>query len=149
MSITCTRKLHWSMGHRLVNHEGGCAHLHGHNYRAEITAIAQGHLDNIGRVIDFSVLKQVYDTWIQKEWDHGFLLNIEDKPGIQAMRAFLACPGASNQKFRLVHWNPTAENIAKFLGTHTLFVQALARHDVKIHKVVVHETDNCFSTWEK
>ena len=32
-----TRKLEFPAGHRLMDHEGGCKDLHGHNYAVEIT----------------------------------------------------------------------------------------------------------------
>src|SRR5262249_14498003 len=54
--VTCTRLLQFDAGHRVYQHEGKCANLHGHRYTAEITAQAEA-LDKIGRVIDFSVLK--------------------------------------------------------------------------------------------
>ena len=38
-------------------HESKCAHLHGHNYKFEFHCTA-GSLDNVGRVIDFSDIKE-------------------------------------------------------------------------------------------
>lgn len=32
MPQTCSRRLQFSAGHRVYNHEGKCANLHGHNY---------------------------------------------------------------------------------------------------------------------
>lgn len=154
--ITCTRKLHWCMGHRLLDHEGKCAYLHGHNYRVEITArvaVAQNssrkELDETGRIVDFAILKEVYDPWINNNWDHGFLLNNADVAGIQAIDVFdieQRKQGKTAQKLYIVPWNPTAENIAKFLLHDNAFVQALALYDVRVYKVRVEETDNCFST---
>ena len=160
--VTCTRKLHWCMGHRLLNHEGKCAMLHGHNYRAEITAEGYEHevtttgvkvfkagvIDEIGRVVDFSVLKSVYDPWIQQYWDHGFVLHKEDYGAISSIRHFEEHTKNTSQKFFLMEQNPTAENIAKFLLLEPIFVQALAQYNVRVCKVVVHETDNCFATVE-
>jgi len=131
-----------------MGHESKCSHLHGHNYNVEITAQTYGHLDEIGRVVDFSVIKQVYDPWIQKNFDHGFILNWQDKSAKDALLHFTEHTKEVVQKVYLMHENPTAENIAKFLGTYDEFVQALAQYKVKVIKVVVHETDNCFASWE-
>lgn len=155
--ITCTRKLHWCMGHRLLNHEGKCAMLHGHNYRVELTATWAGKaslagssgLDSVGRVVDFSVLKSVYDSWIQENWDHGFVLNREDCWAISRIAGGVPDLAGRVQKLFLMERNPTAENIADFLLREPVFVQALAQHDVRVCKVVVHETDNCFATVEQ
>lgn len=145
MTITCTRKLHFCAGHRLVGHESKCSMLHGHQYNVEVTAEAYGDLDKVGRVIDFSVIKETYDPWIQENWDHGFLLNYSDTHARNALIEF--SKGGVDQKVFFMLSNPTAENIAKFLGTEDYFVQVLAQHKVKVVKVVVHETDNCFATW--
>ena len=53
--ITCTRRIQFCAGHRVMGHEGKCRNLHGHNYVVFVTAQAD-ELDSVGRVIDFSVL---------------------------------------------------------------------------------------------
>src|SRR5256885_13915911 len=63
-SITVTRKFWFSYGHRVFQHEGACGNLHGHNGVVNVTATAN-ELDNVGRVIDFGVLKNKIDPWIQ------------------------------------------------------------------------------------
>jgi 6-pyruvoyltetrahydropterin/6-carboxytetrahydropterin synthase len=49
--LTCTRRVHFSAGHRVMNHESKCATVHGHNYYVSIQAEASV-LDDIGRVVD-------------------------------------------------------------------------------------------------
>ena len=56
--ITCTRKIHFCAGHRVMHHENKCATAHGHNYYVELIAEAPS-LDESGRVVDFSVLKDL------------------------------------------------------------------------------------------
>ena len=51
-----TRELTFCYGHRLLNYDGKCRHLHGHNGRAVITLSAPA-LDGLGMVVDFSLLK--------------------------------------------------------------------------------------------
>ena len=57
-TITAERYHDISCGHRVVGHEGKCKNLHGHNYRFHFS-IEANTLDNVGRVIDFSIIKQV------------------------------------------------------------------------------------------
>ena len=44
-----TREFHFCYGHRLLNYEGKCRYLHGHNGKAVITLEAPG-LDKLGMV---------------------------------------------------------------------------------------------------
>lgn len=39
-TITCTRRLQFCAGHRVLGHEGKCARPHGHNYTLFVTAKA-------------------------------------------------------------------------------------------------------------
>ena len=103
-TITMTKRLEIDAGHRLVGHEGKCAHLHGHRYAFEITCSADA-LDNVGRVIDFSVIKQHVGGWLDKHLDHGFIVNVQD----HALGAFLLETGS---KCYVMDGNPTAENLA-------------------------------------
>jgi len=75
--FTCTRRIQFCAGHRVAGHENKCNNLHGHNYVAFITAQAH-NLDNLGRVVDFSVLKDIIGGWIDDNWDHGLILWRED-----------------------------------------------------------------------
>ena len=140
--ITCTRKLTFDAGHRILNHEGKCRFPHGHTYIVYITAKA-AKLDHIGRVVDFSVLKEVYGSWIDQNFDHGFLVWEKD---IDLLKALSGVLGA---KVYYCPFNPTAEEIAKFLGSYYEFVQALAEFDVEVCQVVVCETPNCSAKWVK
>src|SRR5574343_934840 len=61
-------------GHRVVGHESKCRHLHGHNYVFHFhVAPITVPLDDIGRVIDFSVVKSTLCQWLENNWDHRFL----------------------------------------------------------------------------
>src|SRR5262245_33453245 len=70
--VSATRRLQFSAGHRVFQHESKCANIHGHNYVVLLHAEAD-RLDKIGRVIDFSVLKAKFGTWIEDWWDHGMI----------------------------------------------------------------------------
>ncbi|CCB85501.1 MULTISPECIES: 6-pyruvoyl trahydropterin synthase family protein [Parachlamydia] len=137
-TVKCTRKIHFCAGHRVMNHENKCATAHGHNYYVHLTAEAP-QLDSLGRVIDFSVLKEKVGGWIDEHWDHTFLVCEHDKELIQALRSLprkkepFICP-----------FNPTAEEIAIYL-LREVSPKVLAGSNVMITKVVVHETDNCYA----
>src|SRR5260370_40930733 len=69
-----TREITFCYGHRLLNYDGKCRHLHGHNGRAVITLEAQD-LDSLGMVMDFSQIKRVLQSWIDEALDHKMLLH--------------------------------------------------------------------------
>ena len=49
-----TKQIEVCYGHRLLNYDGKCKHLHGHNGLLEIDGAA-GSLDSRGMVIDFGI----------------------------------------------------------------------------------------------
>ncbi len=137
--VTCTRRLQFCAGHRVWRHEGKCAQPHGHNYVVHVTASAE--LDAIGRVIDFSVLKERIGGWIESEWDHGFVYCVDDL----LMRHALALMDA--KKTFALPQNPTAENLADYL-LRGVCPMVLRGTGVTVTKVVVEETENCLATAE-
>ncbi len=137
VGIQCVRRVQFCAGHRVWKHESKCAHLHGHNYVALFHATAR-NLDGLGRVIDFSELKNRLGGWIDANWDHGFILNREDRDAIEAVRAI---PG---QKMYLLNGNPTAENLASHLLTEVANRQ-MAGAGVKVVKVILWETENSYA----
>jgi len=140
--ITCTRRLTFCAGHRVMGHENKCAHLHGHNYVVELTAAAQ--LDGVGRVIDFSVLKARLGGWIDAHWDHGFILHRGDEDARRAVESFAPREGEP-QKLYLMADNPTAENMAQYLLLEVC-PPLFADTGIAIVRAVVHETENCHAT---
>jgi 6-pyruvoyltetrahydropterin/6-carboxytetrahydropterin synthase len=132
----CIRRVQFCAGHRVWKHESKCAHLHGHNYVAFFHAAASA-LDDLGRVIDFAELKNRLGGWIDANWDHGFILNREDREAIEAVQSI---PG---QKLYLVEGNPTAENLARHLLTSVAPGQ-MADVGVQVVKVILWETENSY-----
>lgn len=136
MNIEAVRKIHFSAGHRVHGHESKCSNLHGHNYVLWVHASAK-ELDPLGRVIDFSVLKEKIDSWIQLHWDHTFLTYEKDteilalEPLLKKNKPWFVCP-----------FNPTAENMAKFLF-ETIIPVLLTDTGVSVTKLVLYETENC------
>lgn len=143
MRLTCTRKIGFDAGHRVCGHESKCAHLHGHRYTVLLTATADQ--DELGRIIDFGVLKALVGDWIDHYWDHGMLL-WEHDPLRRLIEAFnVGGEGTDDpQKVYTMPENPTAENIAKYLLEHVC-PDVLADTGVEVTHVRVWETPNCYA----
>ncbi len=133
--LTVVRRIEFCAGHRLLGHEGKCASLHGHNYAAEFHVVAE-ELDAVGRVVDFGAIKERLKGWIDREWDHGFLLWEEDAAAIAAVRAVEPC------KLFTLPQNPTAEVLADYLLTRVCGPQ-LDDLGVTCVRVELWETPNC------
>lgn len=130
------RRFQFCAGHRIVGHESKCAHMHGHNYVCYITVQEiSGKLDSLGRVIDFSVLKDLFGTWIDTNWDHGFIASRHD----EAVLAFLR---TQKMKHFILPENPTAENMARYLK-YVVGPALLQSHGLVVTEVVLEETENC------
>ena len=126
-----------STGHRVCGHESKCAHLHGHNYR--IWFYCEGSLDNLGRVIDFGVIKERLCMWVEEHWDHRMLIFHGD-PWKDTLR-FL------DNHVILTDFNPTAENMAEYL-VNVLGPRQLYGTGVVLTKVVIEETAKCHASYE-
>lgn len=144
-TITCTRRVQFCAGHRLLHHESKCSHLHGHNYVALFHARAE-ELDGVGRVVDFSVLKERLGGWIDEFWDHGFIYNELDVVTRDLLRQAVADFPLGQRSYPLPA-NPTAENMAD----HLLRVVApvvMLDTGVEVYKVTLWETENCYAEVE-
>jgi 6-pyruvoyltetrahydropterin/6-carboxytetrahydropterin synthase len=124
-----------------MGHENKCAHLHGHNYVVHLEARALLGLDSVGRVVDFSVLKDLVGGWIDDNWDHGFIFHRQDEAVMKALGEFEVESGVKQKWFALDR-NPTAENLASYL-LHCVCPQLLGQRSVQVIRVVVEETENC------
>lgn len=136
--ISAVRRIQFCAGHRVYKHESKCANFHGHNYVAYFHARSSG-LDQVGRVIDFSVLKEKIGNWIDTNWDHGFIYFRDDLLSVELFENQL-----THQKSFKLFTNPTAENMASYL-LNCVCPAALDGTGVEVFKVVLWETENCFS----
>jgi 6-pyruvoyltetrahydropterin/6-carboxytetrahydropterin synthase len=127
-----TREIDFCYGHRLLNYEGKCKHLHGHNGRAVIT-IESAELDARGMVLDFSDIKRVVSNWIDANLDHRMILRRDD-PARAALEEL-------GEPMFLVDENPTAENIARLIFEYT------KSQGFPIVEVRLWETPQCFATY--
>lgn len=135
--ITCTRRIEFDAAHRIINHESKCKMLHGHRYALEATFTAN-ELDNLGRVIDFGVIRQLLGTWIDDNLDHNTILSIADKKLGDNIAA------ETGQKIYYIAENPTAENIAQYIFTE-ICPKLFADKNVKCVAIKLYETPNCYT----
>lgn len=133
------RRIQFCSGHRVKNHESKCANPHGHNYIALFYARSDRRLlDEIGRVIDFSVLKEKIGAWIDENWDHRFLCYEKDS---ELFFALSSIPDTPKLPVKLP-FNPTAENMANYL-LKEVCPSLLSETGVEIFKIELWETENC------
>ena len=127
-----TKIIHFCYGHRLLNYEGKCRHLHGHNGKVEIQ-LSREMLDSRGMVVDFDEIKQVVQTWINTELDHKMLLNRADPilPVLQQL----------GEPVYVLNTNPTAESIAR------LIYEFAASRQLPVTAVRLWETDASFASY--
>ncbi len=131
--FSVTREIDFCYGHRLLNYDGKCKYLHGHNGTAVIT-IAGDKLDERGMVLDFSDIKRVVSSWIDDNLDHRMILHRED-PVVSYLQA-------QGEPLFLLDENPTAENIAKVIYDIT------AAAGFPIVEARLWETPHCYATYD-
>ncbi|MDR3621840.1 MAG: 6-carboxytetrahydropterin synthase [Paludisphaera borealis] len=127
-----TREIEFCYGHRLLNYDGKCRHLHGHNGRAVVT-LEGTRLDSRGMLVDFGEIKQTIQRWIDEQLDHNMLLCRED-PLLPLLRE-------RGERVFVMDANPTAENIARLI-----YDQGRGA-GLPISEVVLWETPNCFAAY--
>lgn len=157
-------------GHRVVGHESKCRHLHGHNYvfhfKVQPNAIHQhAHsnfvetdLDEVGRVVDFSVVKTTLCQWLEDNWDHKFLHWEKDhligdlKSAIVDASPFALMGEEDTVDFLSslvpLPFNPTAENLAQYM-VDVIGPRLLTEHGVELVSCVIEETSKCHVEYSK
>lgn len=178
MSYTVIRSHEICAGHRVVGHESKCRHLHGHNYKFHfkvapkdivkqvpavlgedvltINMTEKGKLDDVGRVIDFSVVKTTLCQWLEDNWDHKFL-HWEKDNLIDGLKSLVAwdceewsrVPSVDEEdrnhflgSLVSLPFNPTAENLAAYM-VNVIGPQLLDRHGVQLVECTIEETSKC------
>jgi len=106
---------HFAAAHILINYQGDCENLHGHNWKVEVTVSAR-ELDKAGLGVDFKVLKRETNRQLDL-LDHKYL---NDLPAFRED-------------------SPSSENIARFLYEQLQAV--LNDGNVAVTKVTVWESD--------
>jgi len=127
-----TKEIHFCYGHRLLNYDGKCRYFHGHNGKVEVQ-LSSETLDAKGMVRDFTEIKEILQTWIDKTLDHRMLLHKDDP-----LRQTLEKAG---EPVHVMGTNPTAENIAK------LIYDTAKAKQLPVSSVTLWETPNSFATY--
>ena len=139
---TTACKFHdFSAGHRVYGHENKCSHLHGHNYRIHFTVGGDKGLDGVGRVLDFGEIGNRLCQWLEENWDHKFLVFRND-PWATGLKTL------DPEGTVITEWNPTAENMGKYL-MDVVGPKQLEGTYCRLVKVVIEETRKCLVTCEE
>ena len=101
-----TQEIDFCYGHRLLNYNGRCRSLHGHNGRA-VVVLEGPQLDETGMLVDFSEIKRRLSTWVDQHLDHRMIL-CERDPLLPILRQM-------DEPLYVIPENPTAENIARLI----------------------------------
>ena len=116
-----TIQTHFAAAHNLLNYDGDCENLHGHNWKVEVTVKTES-LDDAGLGLDFKILKK-HTNKIMDSLDHKYLNDLEPFRGI----------------------SPSSEYISKFIFDK--LKKELHRYDVELEKITVWESDNAYATY--
>lgn len=114
---------HFAAAHNLINYQGDCENLHGHNWKVEVTVAAQ-ELDKAGLGIDFKILKRETNK-VLDHLDHKYLNDIEP----------------FHEK------SPSSENIARYLFEQ--LGSSLNDDKVKVARVNVWESDYACASYSE
>jgi len=126
------REIEFCYGHRLLDYEGKCRYLHGHNAKAEIV-LEGDRLNECGMLFDFGEIKRVVSGWIDENLDHRMLLRRDD-PAVSPLREL-------GEPLVLLDVNPTAENLAKLIFEFT------AGQGFPVAEVRLWETPRCCAAY--
>ncbi|RLS46182.1 MAG: 6-carboxytetrahydropterin synthase [Planctomycetota bacterium] len=129
-----TKEIDFCYGHRLLNYDGKCKHLHGHNGKAVIV-LEGAQLDHRGMVVDFSDIKKHVAGWIDANLDHRMILHEAD-PIVPILQDL-------GEPMFIVSENPTAESIAK------LIYDFAKSHRLPVKEVSLWETFNSYATYRE
>ena len=126
------REFHFSYGHRLLNHPGKCARLHGHNGRIQIELSAKS-LNKQKMVMDFYDVKKIFGSWLDETLDHRMILWKKD-PLAKVLKDH-------GEPVVVTPESPTAEVIAKWI------FDAARKRKLPVTQVTLWETENSAATY--
>jgi len=118
-----TIQTHFAAAHNLLNYNGDCENLHGHNWKVEVTVKTE-NLDDAGLGIDFKILKKRTNK-IMDFLDHKYLNDLTP--------------------FKEV--SPSSEHICKYI--YDELVKDLTEKGVSVDKITVWESDNACASYSE
>jgi len=114
---------HFAAAHNLINYQGDCENLHGHNWKVEVTVSAR-QLDKAGLGIDFKILKAETKRMLDR-LDHKYLNELPFFQGV----------------------SPSSENIARFLFEE---LGGIFNNDnIRVDRVNVWESDYACASYSE
>ena len=129
-----TKRIEFCYGHRLLDYDGICKHPHGHNAIAEIE-VRTAELDNRNMVCDFSDIRRIIKSWIDKELDHKMVLRHDD-PLVKSLQQL-------GEPIYLLDSNPTVERIAR------LIYEYASQQGLSVVRVKVWETPTSYAEYKE
>ena len=114
-------KTSFAAAHDLINYQGDCENLHGHNWRVEVVVAAK-ELDKAGLGIDFKILKKQTNSLLD-ELDHKYLNDLT--------------PFQNN--------SPSSENISRYLFER--LSETLNNENITVEKINVWESENACASY--
>ena len=131
-TITITKRIAWTMGHRIPGHELD-QNLHGHRYELELTVTAND-AEMSDMVMDITQLKQLLGKHVAEPLDHCFVFWEKD----ELMAEFF------HQNSFLKHFAlasiPTMENI--LIHILQVFTPVLKKEELTLQKAQLWESPN-------
>jgi 6-pyruvoyltetrahydropterin/6-carboxytetrahydropterin synthase len=127
-----TKIIEFCYGHRLLEYQGKCRNLHGHNGIVEVD-VESAELDVLGMVMDFGDVRDVIKGWIDANLDHRMILRKDDP--------FVPILTDMGEPVYLLDDNPTAENISKHI-----FQQSRSK-GINVSEVRLWETPSSCATY--
>jgi len=116
-------KTSFAAAHNLINYQGDCENLHGHNWLVEVTVTAK-ELDKAGLGMDFKILKRETKELLN-ELDHKYLNDLEP----------------------FKNASPSSENISRYL------FESLSRNlnndNITVERVNVWESENACASYTR
>ena len=114
-------KTSFAAAHNLINYQGDCENLHGHNWRVEVVVSAK-ELDKAGLGIDFKILKKQTNSLLD-ELDHKYLNDL---------------PSFKNN-------SPSSVNISRYLFER--LTETLNNENITVEKINVWESENACASY--
>ena len=114
-------KTSFAAAHNLINYQGDCENLHGHNWRVEVVVAAK-ELDKAGLGIDFKILKKQTNSLLD-ELDHKYL----------------------NDLTPFKKDSPSSENISRYLFER--LSETLNNENITVEKINVWESENACASY--
>lgn len=139
-TIRITKEFKFEMAHALVGHNGPCKNIHGHSYKLKVSIrgkVKNGTNDaDEGMVVDFTIIKNIVDKLIVKEYDHSLVL--WDKMNINKSQFDFM------NKLILVPFNPTCENL---LMHYAGLIKNELPATLELTYLLLRETPNSYAEW--